>query len=402
MPRAFLVVFAVGLSVTCAFAGDLDPPPGSVAPTLKSLDEVEPRVRISQETTPGTGSAFFRISEPGSYYLIEDIEVEGPVSGIVIEADNVTIDLMGFELRGKEGTRTGVVASGSRNITLRNGSVVGWGQTGVLLNATGLLEDGGAVVEDIRVVDNGWNGMTIQSAPTRISRCLTLGNGLNGIAVATNATIESSQAHRNGRIGFSAIGDTTFIGCSAKRNGLSQTAEGFEVDRNCVLKACVSVDNSGDGFVGDRSTFIACVASSNDGYGFDIESDSLIEECIARSNELGGFDLDSGCVVRDSVASANSVNGSDGVGFRTEGTNSRFEANHAIGNRGFGFQINGSGNILIGNTAARNTAFNWIIGGNNHAHIVVAPSQSGAIVGDAGGVPLSSDPNANYTLLDMP
>ena len=49
-----------------AVAGDLEPnsPPG---PTMKTLDEVEPRVPIRASDLPLT------ISQSGSYYLVEDV-----------------------------------------------------------------------------------------------------------------------------------------------------------------------------------------------------------------------------------------------------------------------------------------------------------------------------------------
>ena len=57
-----------GLVVVSTFtmAGDLEPP-GAPGSTMKTLDEVEPRIPISQGDIPLT------INESGSYYLTEDI-----------------------------------------------------------------------------------------------------------------------------------------------------------------------------------------------------------------------------------------------------------------------------------------------------------------------------------------
>src|SRR5689334_2327995 len=84
-----------------ASAGPLDPPAGPVAPTMKTLSEVEPRIPI--HSLPLT------ISQPGSYYLAENITAAG--GGITISADYVTLDLMGFSLSGAPGD--GITATGT-------------------------------------------------------------------------------------------------------------------------------------------------------------------------------------------------------------------------------------------------------------------------------------------------
>ena len=67
--------------------GSLEPP-GAPAPTMKTLQQIEPRMPVSG---PGT------LSTPGSYYLTQDIS--GP---IVLGANNVSFDLNGFTIDGGE------------------------------------------------------------------------------------------------------------------------------------------------------------------------------------------------------------------------------------------------------------------------------------------------------------
>jgi len=72
-------IVALGLAVVVAAtggtasAGDLNPPPGPVAPTMKSLSEVEPRIAINATNTPGDADSLFKITQPGSYYLTGNI-----------------------------------------------------------------------------------------------------------------------------------------------------------------------------------------------------------------------------------------------------------------------------------------------------------------------------------------
>lgn len=102
-------------------------PPGPPSPTMKSLDQVEPRIPI-----PGGNSGFF-IFQPGSYYLTGDIIITNDLSdGIGIDASNVVLDLNGFSIvctKSLTQNATGISAnfvSPPSNLTVRNGRVMGF------------------------------------------------------------------------------------------------------------------------------------------------------------------------------------------------------------------------------------------------------------------------------------
>ena len=103
-----------------AFPGDLTPPAGPVTSTMKTLDEVEARVPLS-------GPAPIAITEPGSYYLTENVIGVPGQPGITIGANDVTLDLNGFALLGVEGATSAVVPADfvSRS-SVRDGAVSGW------------------------------------------------------------------------------------------------------------------------------------------------------------------------------------------------------------------------------------------------------------------------------------
>ena len=96
------------VSSTCAIAaltpvvlaGPLDPPPGPVSPTMKTLDQVESRIPITLETTPGDDDSYFKITEPGSHYVTGSLTVDEAKTIIEVSAGSVTIDLGGHVLDG--------------------------------------------------------------------------------------------------------------------------------------------------------------------------------------------------------------------------------------------------------------------------------------------------------------
>src|SRR5687767_12509630 len=114
-------------------------PPGPPAPTMKRLDEVEPRTNLQATPAPAgvdTTSANYQfiINQPGSYYLSANLGVTKS-NGIQINAEGVTLDLNGFEISrvggsGGDGIQISVTA---HRVKLLNGSVKGFA---VGINAT--------------------------------------------------------------------------------------------------------------------------------------------------------------------------------------------------------------------------------------------------------------------------
>jgi hypothetical protein len=82
-------------------------PPGTPAPTMKTLDQIEPRTPIS--------ALPFTISSPGSYYVTANLTGVAGQHGISVNASGVTLDLGGFELAGVGGG----LAHGIRIVTGR-------------------------------------------------------------------------------------------------------------------------------------------------------------------------------------------------------------------------------------------------------------------------------------------
>src|SRR5262249_50177124 len=127
------------LSVLAFGQGPLTPP-GAPAPTMKTLDQVEPRIPVNATNTPGDATSVFKITQPGSYYLTGNLAGVSGKHGIYITSGNVTLDLMGFDLVGVGGSLDGIHVDNtavSVNYTVRNGSVRNWGGNGVNVNVQG-------------------------------------------------------------------------------------------------------------------------------------------------------------------------------------------------------------------------------------------------------------------------
>lgn len=177
-------------------------PPGAPAPTMKSLNQIEPRTPIS--TLPYT------INTPGSYYLTANLQV-AVNDGIVIAANNVTLDLNGFTISSYQNPaatgRAIALGNGSGpviNVTIRNGFIVG----GVTNNGTtfggsgfgyGIFQFGGPASANVRV-----SNLTV-------SGCLYTGIHLGG----SNTVVESCSANTIGGYGIYAqsVSDSTAVNC---------------------------------------------------------------------------------------------------------------------------------------------------------------------------------------------
>jgi len=93
------LISAVCITTYVQAQGSLTPP-GAPAPTMKTLQQIEPRTPL-ESGSPGVSidpSGTIVISQSGSYYLTENLTVSSG-NGITITASGVTVDLRGFTIR---------------------------------------------------------------------------------------------------------------------------------------------------------------------------------------------------------------------------------------------------------------------------------------------------------------
>ncbi|MGE3107741.1 MAG: right-handed parallel beta-helix repeat-containing protein [Phycisphaerales bacterium] len=325
---------AVGGLGALLVAGPLDPPAGAVAPTYKTLTEVEPRTAISATNTPGDADSLFRITQPGSYYLTGSIQGVAGKHGIEIAASDVTIDLNGFEVVGTTGIGffSGVTIgpSGLSNITVLNGTVRGWeGDAGVdLFGAFGA------------------SGLRVQGV-------LATGNTNAGIRVAGGAAVVDCTAFQNGGAGITANNGGTITNCAVTSN----SSHGISVGTGCLVSACVARNNSSDG--------------------------------IRCANE---------CVISGNACSSNGVGAGSGAGVHATGNDNRIEANNCtLADRGVDVDAAGNfivRNTCSGNTTDWDIAANNVYGPIIDRRAPASPAVTGFTAADATG---STHPNANFS-----
>ncbi len=214
------------LAAVSAWAGELTPP-GAPAPTMKTLDQVEPRTPIS---SPG-----YAVTESGSYYLTTNLAVQGSDNGIDVHASDVSIDLNGFTISGASALANGVRLHAVENVVVENGTIR----------------------------DCYFNGIYAYSASNCVFRNLrVMGNARNstdyaGIIGGEYCAIENCVFKNNNGSGVKAYAGSKICGNCMEGNtdaGLYLTGTGSLVDNN-IVKA------NGDNYnltVGNQLNLLLC------------------------------------------------------------------------------------------------------------------------------------------------
>jgi parallel beta-helix repeat protein len=330
------------LVVPAGDAGDLDPPPGPIGPTMKTLSEVEPRTPV--QALPGSITAQHVIIESGSYYLTDSVSgVEGK-NGIEIVASGVTLDLRGLELVGVTGSLDGIHAHAGSNISIRNGTVRNWGADGV--NASAACN---SQAEGLRLANNGAMGLSVGSGSV-VRNCTAVGNNAHGIFTGFGCTVSTCTASDNVGSGIATAISATVTGCT--------------------IHHCTARGNSGSGIdAGEGSTVSDCTASLNGTNGIHASVGCTVHACTATLNGISGIEVGYRCRVVGNEVS----NQLTGAGILvTEGSNNRIEGNHAAGNQ-TGVLVTGTDNLIIQNSASDNANNYNIATGNHYGQIVSSP-----------------------------
>jgi len=276
-------------------AGPPNPPAGPVISTYKTLTEVEPRIAISATNTPGDADSLFKIIQPGSYYLTGNITGIVGKGGIEIAASGVTIDLNGFDLSGIPGMGgfDGVTTSVANltNITIRNGSVRGWGLVGVNLSNPNLVTN--CAIIDVRASGNGSNGI-MGGAGGTITGCLMYSNSGGGISAGNGCTISNCTARVNTLDGIVVAGECTVLANTCSTNGSTGNGAGIHAtgnDNRIEGNTCTNADRGID--VNAAGNIIIKNTCSGNTIGWVIVANNvfgpIIDRRVPASPAVSGF-----------------------------------------------------------------------------------------------------------------
>ena len=398
-------------------------PPGAPAPTMKTLQQIEPRIDLA--TVAGDASYHHVLNQPGSYYLSGNLAVTKS-SGIKISSEGVTLDLNGFSIYSASGSGGNGIAVYNDRATIRNGGIVGflygvnYGVTSLRAKA-GLLEKlavsecttygifggRGMRIVDCRAHDNpGYGFLTAEGAS--MEGCTAYDNQGYGIMVNKGSSLRNCTVHGNQNYGISAGEGSTLNGCTAYNN----QGGGIKVGNGSVIENCTAYGNTGDGIYADYGSLVrGCTARDNVGtgdesYGIYARVNGSVIDCVVRYNtntnspstpQQGcGIYVSAGsvvnctaiynqgdgiCISQYSRASGNTAhyNGyqGDGAGIHVKYNDSRVDGNTATGNDR-GIDVDAGGNLVVRNSASGNTTNYNVATGNDLGTIQTTPVGAGA------------------------
>jgi parallel beta-helix repeat protein len=326
---------------------------------MKTLDQVEPRIPIPGSAVPLEP---FQISQSGSYYLTGDRAATA--NGINVNADSVTIDLMGYSLIGPgsaSGVNCGILLICRKNVEVRNGTVRDFGQSGIREMCTGGYQHR---IINVRTESNGYVGIDLMGTGHLVKDCTARAN-THGITVAVGATMMGNTVYYNEGTGIHGVSACTLTDNTASYNA----GTGIRAGYGCTVTNNTAYRNDADGISAEAScTVTGNTVTENNGNGIHVESNCrVVANTCYQNGRLG-----------------------DGAGIHATSRNNRIQANNLVLNDR-GVEVDAAGNIIVKNTASDNAPNYEILAGNAYGPIVDVNG-----VGDISATANASHPWANF------
>lgn len=314
----------------------------------------------------------YTITTPGAYYLAGDLTGVSGSNGISVHADDVLVDLNGHVLAGVPGAIAGVDSASQKNVTVRGGTVTGWGTAGLLLGQN-------SVAQGVSSRAN-LNGITLDFG--MVVDCISTDDSSTGVSVSRGRVMNTS-VQSSGGAGIS-IGNGVVKDCTVRfagEDGIRSTS-GTSLVKDCDVYNCLE-----SGIYLQQGIAVNCVAQDNGDYGFYLVAAQAVG-CQAYSNSPSGYFLN-GAKVVDSASVAYGLGDGFTVAFDSEvrncwghaagqsvfdvtGSRNRIEGNTAKAGA-TGFDIGGTDNLVIRNWAGSVTT-GYSIGAGNYDAAVLTPS----------------------------
>jgi len=352
-------------------------PSGAPAPTMKSLDQIEPRIPIS--------AASITINSPGSYYFTTNLTGVNGQIGIQIGSGNVTLDLNGFALQGVGGStlNDGIAILGNyTNITVRNGAISGWGGLGFNGNSYGQAKN--VVLERLMISGNGNSGVSLAMGVVR--DCVAANNSGNGFFLPQGGLIENCLAQTNGSTGYNLGQGSLVQTCKA----IGNPSIGINAGVNCRLINCevLGATNNGTGInLATGGTAEGCTVAGNV-YGIIAGTATTVRDCVVRSNDFVGIRANANSRVLNNLVEGTIGGAVATAGIELLSTNAVVDGCQVVNNNVPGILAN-NGTTVAGNLIIRN-----LLRGNTTAFNVSATNIMGPVISAASGVSAGSSRTA--------
>ena len=278
-----LALFMLAVFAGIVQGGPLDPS-GVPAPTMKTLQEVEPRTPIS--------SLPYTITESGSYYLTKNLTFTGAGAAITIGVSGVTFDLNGFTLIGNNSADSAIAAFATGDhLIVRNGALRAW--PFVAIDAPGASI---VVVEHVVLSEVGVGIRTGSSSVVRDVSVTTADNG-QGMQLGDDSKVDGCVLRGRGTFSF-----------------------GVEMGDNSTLTSCTITGFSYGITTGANNRVSDCVVAGFTRDGAAVADGSSISDCSITSSERNAIGLRAGSRVT-AVGNRMDLSGNDARCVMLEGSN---------------------------------------------------------------------------------
>ena len=416
------VAWSVVGAVSSAWAQGSLTPPGAPNPGMRTLMQVEPRVPI--RTAPYT------ITESGSYYLTTNLVSTG--DGITIQADDVTLDLMGFTISGDRGSGDiGIWVAGATNALLRNivvrGGTVRDFQYGLHFDCAQ-----NSRIESLTVCSNTAYGIYLDGSHgacsgNTVRDCIISANSVDGVrlvgqsGICNGNTVAHCAIQGNASEGIlldgfgGACNGNTLSGCAISGNGSNGLYLDGEQAGACdgnIIVDCIVSDNGGDavylyGYAGqcNGNTVSHCASSGNEGHGILLNGSTgqcngnTVADCAVNANGFYGVYLWAvapGSCVGNAVTHCVVYGNRERGIFADSASGNRIENNQVTATTGttsYGIRTtNTTANLIVQNLCYGQTA-NYVVNTNDSCGPIV--TNSGVFATTNGAAALS--PWANFS-----
>jgi len=356
----------LAVCLSTSFGQGLLTPPGSPAPTMKTLDQLDAKL---EKRTP-ISSLPYNLNTSGSYYLTTNLlTTAGYIS---VNANNVTIDLNGFTMDGLTTGSFGIVVFSGNNLTVRNGVIRG-------INGGGVGVDGRSIAchfENVQEINDAGTGFWCGPGSSFVN-CGFYGNQDQAIVGDVGTLVKNCIFVSNG-IPFSVGTGSLITGCTFFTNTGS-----LQLDPGVTVSDCSLVGNTTTHISGsDGDQILNCLIRYGAFSGISLNNGCTVKNCIIEKNAQTGITCGNHCVIEDNqvvsnsfdgisagsasvilnnLASANGIGNTTVAGIHTSGNGSRIEANQTRNNGGYGIRSDGGAgaDVIIRNTAGANGFLNY-------------------------------------------